>query len=420
MSEEIQHLSVTEEHPDHASESLAGSESTSESNPESTFEHSAEESSLTSSGEIANSALLHEAEPPPLAIDTESLVAEALFAPDKPLAILPQELESETEPVPAPIPIAAETAAAETAAEEPAITAVSEPAAAGVEAEIEALAFPSVPAAAEPIAEASAPVPAPVPARANLVIDALSDVGCVRTNNEDAFGYDSELGIYVICDGMGGMAAGEVASATAVAALVNTFAESAGTELPVGTRLQQSVHMANHVVWDLGQLPEHKGMGTTTVSAAVDGHKLIVANVGDSRAYMMQGGRTTQVTVDHSYLNELIRNGTLTPETAQTADLHGYESVITRAIGVADTVDPDYYAIDLIPGTYILLCTDGLTRYMAQEELAAILQATPFESVCTNLIDLAKRRGGHDNITCLLMLVLPAEGTQGIAAQTAQ
>ena len=251
--------------------------------------------------------------------------------------------------------------------------------------------------------------PAAEPSRANLAITALSDVGCVRTNNEDAFGYDPELGIFVICDGMGGMAAGEVASATAVAAVVNTFAESSGAGLPIGTRLQQAVHMANRVVWDLGQLPEHRGMGTTTVAAALDGHRLVIANVGDSRAYMVQGGRAVQVTVDHSYINELIRNGTLTPETAQTADLHGYESVITRAIGVAETVEPDYYSLDLTPGMQILLATDGLTRYLVEDEIVAILQATPFESACANLIDLAKRRGGHDNITCLLLLVLSPE-----------
>jgi protein phosphatase len=124
---------------------------------------------------------------------------------------------------------------------------------------------------------------------------------------------------------------------------------------------------------------------------------------------MVQNGLATQITMDHSYINELIRNGTLTAETAQTADLHGYESVITRAIGVSETVEPDYYSIDLTPGTQILIATDGLTRYLQGDEIATILQATPFESACANLIDLAKRRGGHDNITCLLMLVLTPE-----------
>jgi serine/threonine protein phosphatase PrpC len=282
----------------------------------------------------------------------------------------------------------------------------SEPAAAASEPE----STPSIPVSAA--APETVAAPSASSGRANLAVIALSDVGCVRTNNEDAFGYDPELGIFVICDGMGGMAAGEVASSNAVASLVNTFAESAGTDLPVGTRLQQAVHTANRTVWDMGQLPEHKGMGTTCVAAALDGHKLIIANVGDSRAYMLQAGRATQVTVDHSYINELIRNGTLTPENAHLADLHGYESVITRAIGVSETVEPDYYSLDLVPGMQILLCTDGLTRYLQEGELEAVLQAAPFESACANLIDLAKHRGGHDNITCLLMQVLPDQAAQ--------
>src|SRR6202012_1774360 len=120
---------------------------------------------------------------------------------------------------------------------------------------------PVAPAAALDPEPAAAPAPAAaVSSRPHLVIDALSDVGCVRTNNEDAFGYDLELGIFVICDGMGGMAAGEVASPNAVAALVHPFADSAGTALPISTRLQQAVHTANTTVWDMGQQPEHKGM----------------------------------------------------------------------------------------------------------------------------------------------------------------
>ncbi len=165
-------------------------------------------------------------------------------------------------------------------------------------------------------------------------------------------------------------------------------------------------------VWDLGQLPEHKGMGTTAVAAALDGDKLIIANVGDSRAYVLQGGQAAQVTVDHSYLNELIRNGTLTKENAHLADLHGYESVITRAIGVSETVEPDFYSVDLTPGTFVLIASDGLTRYVQQDEIAAILQSAPFEKICTNLIDLAKLRGGHDNITCILLLSLPPGAVQ--------
>ena len=241
-----------------------------------------------------------------------------------------------------------------------------------------------------------------------IAVSALSDVGCVRTNNEDAFGYDEALGIFVVCDGMGGMASGEVASSRAVAAIVSSFAESAGSGVPISTRLLHAINTANADVWENGQIPENKGMGTTTVAAAVDGDKLIIGNVGDSRAYIVQDGQCVQLTVDHSYINELIRNGTLTIENAHSADLRGLESVITRAVGVAAEVQPDFFSVDLKPGTAILLATDGLTRYLQPDEIASVLHASPFESACTNLIDLAKQRGGHDNISCILLIAMAA------------
>jgi serine/threonine protein phosphatase PrpC len=241
-----------------------------------------------------------------------------------------------------------------------------------------------------------------------IVVSALTDIGCVRANNEDAFGYDEAIGIYVVCDGMGGMASGEVASAHAVATLVNTFADFAARDLSVSSRLLHAINAANAHVWEDGQIPENKGMGTTAVAAARDGDKLIVGNVGDSRAYIIQDNQCMQLTVDHSYLNELIRNGIVAVENAHNIDLQGMENVITRAVGVAADVQPDFYSVDLKPGTAVLLATDGLTRYLLQDEIAVILRATPFESAVATLIDVAKQRGGRDNITCILLLALAA------------
>ena len=144
---------------------------------------------------------------------------------------------------------------------------------------------------------------------------------------------DESLGLYVVCDGMGGMASGEVASASAVATILETFTASAASGAPVSTRLLGAIDAANRTVWQHGQAPEHKGMGTTVVVAALDGKKLVIGNVGDSRADPAQGGQCMQLTVDHSYVNEFNRNGTLTVESAHHADLNGMESVITRAIG---------------------------------------------------------------------------------------
>jgi protein phosphatase len=241
-----------------------------------------------------------------------------------------------------------------------------------------------------------------------IAVSAFSDVGCVRANNEDAFGYDESRGIYAVCDGMGGMASGEVASARAVAAIVNSFAASAASGAPVSSRLLHAIVTANLDVWEEGQIPANKGMGTTAVAAARDGDKLIIGNVGDSRAYIIQDGQCAQLTVDHSYINELIRNGTLTLENARQADLQGMESVITRAVGAAAEVQPDFFSVDLKPGAAVLLATDGLSRYLVEEEIAAILGAAPFESACASLIGVAKQRGGQDNITCLLLLVQAA------------
>jgi len=267
--------------------------------------------------------------------------------------------------------------------------------------------FSSAPPTPEdPFEQAMPAAIAPAPLR--IAVSALSDIGCVRTNNEDAFGYDESLGIFVVCDGMGGMASGEVASSHAVAAIVDSFAATAASGAPISTRLLLAINAANTDVWENGQIPENRGMGTTAVAAALDGNKLIVGNVGDSRAYIIQNGQCVQLTVDHSYINELIRNGTLTIENAHTADLRGMESVITRAVGVSAEVQPDFFSVDLKHGTAVLLATDGLTRYFGQEEIASVLGASTFDSACFNLIDLAKQRGGQDNITCILLLALSA------------
>jgi protein phosphatase len=257
--------------------------------------------------------------------------------------------------------------------------------------------------------DSSNPTPEPAqPAPFRIAASALSDVGCVRSNNEDSFGYDEDLGIYVVCDGMGGMASGEVASSRAVAAIVGAYAESAGSGVSVSARLLDALVAANRDVWDNAKFPENKGMGTTAVAAALDGDKLILGNVGDSRAYVVQDGQCVQLTVDHSYINELIRNGTLTVESAQRADLRGMESVITRAVGVAELVEPDFFSVDLAAGMQVLLASDGLTRYVNAEEIAAVAGETAFEQVCAHLIGLAKQRGGQDNITCILLRIMAA------------
>ncbi|ADW70808.1 Stp1/IreP family PP2C-type Ser/Thr phosphatase [Granulicella tundricola] len=233
-------------------------------------------------------------------------------------------------------------------------------------------------------------------------VAALSDVGCVRTNNEDSFGYDPDRQVYVVCDGMGGMASGEVASQMAVSTFLQVVSDAAPAT-PIEAILNQAIVAANSAVHEVGLQPAHKGMGTTLVAACIEDSKLFIGNVGDSRAYLIQGHQCMQITVDHSYINELIRTGVVKVEDAGSVDLKGMQSVITRAIGVSAAVDPDFFSADLTPGDIVLLASDGLTRYIEQKELGLIIGACDLESSARNMIAVAKERGGTDNITVLLL-----------------
>ncbi len=231
-----------------------------------------------------------------------------------------------------------------------------------------------------------------------------TDVGCRRPNNEDSFGYDAARHIYAVCDGMGGMAAGEIASATAVRELVGSF--DAASRLipapPVEQRLLDAIRSAHAAVRELAASdPRLSGMGTTLVCACLDGNRIVVGNVGDSRAYFARDGQCFQITLDHSFLAEQLSRGLITPEMAAASDM---QSVITRAIGVHAEVEPDLFAADLRADDVVLLASDGLTRYATDEEIRALLSSGKAPSIlCQALIDLAKARGGADNITCIVL-----------------
>lgn len=324
---------------------------------------------------------------PPAAVEPQGLILEAFSSSLSEEFRITESLVTETAVEPQPEPAAGPEPVAPPAQAAPIAEPIPEPA-----------------APPEPVIPAATPVPAPLPpAGLRLQVAAHSDIGCVRTNNEDYFGYDAIQGIYIVCDGMGGMASGEIASSMAVTTALTTFAASANSGLAVGTRLQEAIRAANAAVWDFGQQPEHRGMGTTLVAAAQEGDSLIIGNVGDSRAYMIKPGRCLQITVDHSYLNELIRNGTLTLENAHLAALKGMESVITRAIGAGAEVNPDFFAVQPHPGDIVLIASDGLTRYLTADEILEVLSATEFSAGPQTLIAIAKQRGGVDNITCLVL-----------------
>jgi protein phosphatase len=252
---------------------------------------------------------------------------------------------------------------------------------------------------------------------------AATDIGCHRGNNEDSFGYDAEQHLYVVCDGMGGSAAGEVASGMAVRALIESFealalrAAITGEDSPVEKRLMESIHEANRVVRSASEAnPELHNMGTTLVCACLSDHRIVIGNVGDSRAYLLRNGICTQITLDHSLLDEQVRQGLITREMAAASHL---QSVITRAIGTADEVEPDLFAAELNLDDMFLLTSDGLTRYAKPEDIAGF--ATPgadLSTICQSLIDHAKRGGGADNITCMMLRVVEAPTEVMAAAQS--
>lgn len=246
--------------------------------------------------------------------------------------------------------------------------------------------------------------------RIALEFAAATDIGNVRGNNEDSFGYDSDQNLYVVCDGMGGMAAGEVASSMAVRALIESFAASAAADVsaPVEERLQTALREANRQVHQAGlEDPRLHAMGTTLVCVCFEGNRVLVGNVGDSRAYLVRGGECIQISQDHSFLEEQVRSGAMTPEIAAASNLN---SVITRAIGADKQVQPDLFDGAAEPGDVLLLASDGFTRYATPELISRIVaEEADTQAACRRVIQHAKDSGGIDNITCLLIRVTAIE-----------
>lgn len=243
-----------------------------------------------------------------------------------------------------------------------------------------------------------------------LEVAALTDVGCRRSNNEDSFGYDLASEIYVVCDGMGGTSGGEVASAAAVERLIQSFGQSGSEGASVEERLYSGIVDANQRVHEMAQADAQLcGMGTTLVAACFDARRIVIANVGDSRAYFLRQGVCHQITFDHSFLAEQVRSGTMTEEDAKASPL---QSLITRAVGTAETVSPDLFAAELEAGDMVLLTTDGLTRYADAPEIAQLIgRSTDLQQSCQTLINVAKELGAVDNVTCLLLRAVDSNPT---------
>ncbi len=232
---------------------------------------------------------------------------------------------------------------------------------------------------------------------------AVSDRGRKRPSNEDAFGFSVEDGVFVVCDGMGGAAAGEIASSVAVDEFLHLLAGRGQNGLvSMPGAAEEAIVAANDAIFARAQKNERlSGMGTTLVALAVQESHVWVLNIGDSRCYRLRAGNLELLTLDHSLVEEQVRLGRMTPSEASRSP---YRNVITRALGTQSRVTPDVFGHEAEPGDLFLLCSDGLTRELPDEMIASMLAAdAPLEELCARLVQAAKKAGGHDNITCLLV-----------------
>jgi protein phosphatase len=232
---------------------------------------------------------------------------------------------------------------------------------------------------------------------------AVSDRGRKRPSNEDAYGFSVEAGVYVVCDGMGGAAAGEIASTIAVDEILRLLTDrSPESDAPLPDAAQNAICAANEAIFSRAQRNHRlNGMGTTLVALATMEHHVWVLNVGDSRCYRLRNGGLVQLTRDHSLVEEQVRLGRMTPREALHSPL---KNVITRALGTQSHVTPDVFELEAEPGDLFLLCSDGLTRELADSTIQTLLVGDlTLEALSARLVEAAKKAGGHDNITCLLV-----------------
>lgn len=257
-----------------------------------------------------------------------------------------------------------------------------------------------------------------------IVATGKTDVGLKRDHNEDQLLIDEALGLYVVCDGMGGHAAGEVASAHAAKTVQRVLQQQqqlideakndvgdarerlvTAVEVAVNTACSEIFHMATA---DTGKA----GMGTTLVMMVVIGGKGLMAHVGDSRLYMVRSGQIHQLSEDHSYTSEMVKRGKMTREQARSSP---YANVITRAVGIQKNVQVDTLMFDIIPGDTFLLCSDGLHGYYDDpNDFADSLGGADSEKVPDLLIAAANSRGGKDNITAVLLRAVGDVGDRAL------
>lgn len=250
--------------------------------------------------------------------------------------------------------------------------------------------------------------------RFTLQVAGKTDIGTVRSNNEDNFGYDTRYGIFVVCDGMGGQAAGERASKIAVDTILAFFRQdSRSRAIQVVGRtfegvseransLGQAIQLANQSIHEeASRNMSQSGMGSTIVAVLAEDRFFSIANVGDSRIYLLRDGAIQQLTNDHSLVMEQVRRGLMTQEEAESSQM---QNVIVRSLGVEESVEPDLEDHEFAAGDVLLMCSDGLSRYVQDAAIVEVVgRSDSLEKASEDLIGQAKAGGSDDNITCLLI-----------------
>jgi PPM family protein phosphatase len=246
-----------------------------------------------------------------------------------------------------------------------------------------------------------------------------TDVGRKRQHNEDAMLVDPALGLYIVADGMGGHAAGEVASARAVEvvkqhlqtnkSILKELAKepSQAARAAASSLVEVAIQRACADIYKMATNDATKrGMGTTFVSLVISGNKGVIGHVGDSRVYLVRNGQCHRLTEDHTLIAAQLKAGTITRDQAASSQ---YRNVITRAVGIQESVQVDTLIVDAVPGDLFMLCSDGLHGYLADDEVAALVASTPVPDLPDRFVALANERGGKDNITTVVV-ALSGEG----------
>lgn len=243
----------------------------------------------------------------------------------------------------------------------------------------------------------------------NVSVGAATDIGQVREGNEDSYLVVEPL--YAVADGMGGHRGGEVASSLALETVQGMFERREGS-------LAEQVAEANRAVFDRSRSDRKvSGMGTTLTAAQVDGNRVHLVHVGDSRAYLLRGGELTQITEDHTLVHRMVVEGEISEEEAET---HPQRSILTRALGVDQDIQVDEGDLEVAPGDRLLLCTDGLTGMVPEGQIREILLETPDpQEAVDKLVKVANRAGGIDNITALILDFTDGGGGPGATKESA-